>query len=251
MARLHLYRNSKRIQTLELGKQVYIVGREKICDLVLKDTPASRQHFRLMPEGKGSYLLEDLGSSNGTFINGRREYRVSLDEQAYIQVGKALMIFEPGGQNDAPEVIPELPAWALTTGEMDAVPPLKKNEEAATKQVAPAVLRRVQAEALARTRPHLLVFAGNDRHVLPLDSSVTQVGFGPVKASLGSNPKGKAKVLAEVTREGEDEYTIRAKGFFAKVEVNGKSTSSADLETGDKLVIAGHKLTFHLGLDEG
>ncbi len=250
MARLHLYRNSKRIETLELGKQVYIVGREKICDLVLRDAPASRQHFRLMPEGAGSYLLEDLGSSNGTFINGRREYRVSLKEQAYIQVGKALMIFEPGGQNDAPEVIPELPAWALTTSEMDALPAPDETEEASTRQVAPAVLRRVQAEALARTRPHLLLFAGNDRHVLPLDSEVTQVGFGPVKASLGTHPKGKTKVMAEVIREGEEEYAIRAKGFFAKVEVNGKSTSAADLESGDKIVIAGNKLTFHLGLDE-
>jgi hypothetical protein len=248
MARLHLYRNGKRIKTLDLGKQVYIVGREKICDLVLGDAPASRQHFRLMPEGDGQFLIEDLGSSNGTFINGRREYRISLTEQAYIQVGKALMIFEPGGENAAPEVIPELPAWALTTREMDALPPPAQTEEAATRPVAPAVLRRVQAEALARTRPHLLLRAGNERRVLPLDSTVTQVGLGPLKASLGAAPK--SKILAEVTREGEDAYSIRAKGFFSKIQVNGESTARAVLTSGDALVIAGVELSFHLGLDE-
>jgi len=46
------------------------VGRE--CDgLLLADERISRRHFRLSPSG-GELLIEDLGSTNGTFIDGRR-----------------------------------------------------------------------------------------------------------------------------------------------------------------------------------
>ncbi len=58
-------------QTYELDKDVYAIGREAGNDLVIEDAQVSRRHARLTKQGN-SYLLEDLGSTNGTFVNGSR-----------------------------------------------------------------------------------------------------------------------------------------------------------------------------------
>ena len=47
-----------------------IVGREKNCDIAIPNDEISRQHARIITR-PGSILLEDLGSSNGTFVNGK------------------------------------------------------------------------------------------------------------------------------------------------------------------------------------
>ena len=48
------------------------IGRDGICEVVLDDLKASRQHARIQLDEKGEYVIEDLGSKNGTLINGQR-----------------------------------------------------------------------------------------------------------------------------------------------------------------------------------
>jgi hypothetical protein len=55
----------------ELVRDVTVLGRDVGNDIVLGDTEISRQHARLT-RTPGGYVLEDLGSTNGTFINGER-----------------------------------------------------------------------------------------------------------------------------------------------------------------------------------
>lgn len=47
------------------------IGRDPMCDIIFKDPEVSRQHIRLMKTENG-YQVQDLGSTNGTFVNGRR-----------------------------------------------------------------------------------------------------------------------------------------------------------------------------------
>jgi pSer/pThr/pTyr-binding forkhead associated (FHA) protein len=47
------------------------IGRDSTNDLVINDAEISRRHARLTFQG-GKYVLEDLGSTNGTFVNGQR-----------------------------------------------------------------------------------------------------------------------------------------------------------------------------------
>lgn len=54
-----------------LEKTEIFVGRDLSNDIVINDPEISRRHARLFAQG-GSYVLEDLGSTNGTFINGQR-----------------------------------------------------------------------------------------------------------------------------------------------------------------------------------
>ncbi|MEV0615589.1 DUF1707 and FHA domain-containing protein [Nonomuraea sp. NPDC050404] len=50
----------------------YVVGRGSACDLVLSDLTVSRVHAELRREGDGGWMLVDLGSLNGTRLNGWR-----------------------------------------------------------------------------------------------------------------------------------------------------------------------------------
>jgi pSer/pThr/pTyr-binding forkhead associated (FHA) protein len=48
-----------------------VIGRGTECDVVIKDPKASRRHCQLTRKEAG-FLLEDLGSKNGTYVNGSR-----------------------------------------------------------------------------------------------------------------------------------------------------------------------------------
>ena len=61
------------------------IGRENICDITIPDRQVSRQHARIVWEAQGAFL-EDLGSKNGTCLNGQRvEGRQALHEGDEIQ----------------------------------------------------------------------------------------------------------------------------------------------------------------------
>src|SRR4051794_40842190 len=57
--------------TLKLGDGVTTIGRHDECQLRIKSSQVSRKHCELF-EKKGLLLVKDLGSSNGTLVNGKR-----------------------------------------------------------------------------------------------------------------------------------------------------------------------------------
>ncbi len=56
---------------LVVGPAGVVLGRSRQCDIVLDDANVSRQHAEVRPRG-GSWVLNDLGSTNGSCLNGRR-----------------------------------------------------------------------------------------------------------------------------------------------------------------------------------
>ena len=63
-----------------------IVGRHPECDIVLEVAAVSRQHAQILHED-GTYLLEDLGSRNGTYLNGNR-----ISDRAPLRQGDRVVI---------------------------------------------------------------------------------------------------------------------------------------------------------------
>ncbi|MBM3839852.1 MAG: FHA domain-containing protein [Verrucomicrobia bacterium] len=52
-------------------RDAIVIGRGLDCDVVINDAKASRRHCRLT-RGDNAFVLEDLGSKNGTYMDGER-----------------------------------------------------------------------------------------------------------------------------------------------------------------------------------
>ena len=79
-------------QRLELDREMTF-GRSG-CDVLLEDPEVSRRHVRLRPVG-GELHAEDLGSSNGTLVNGHViAGTVSVEHGSVIRVGSSELIVE-------------------------------------------------------------------------------------------------------------------------------------------------------------
>ena len=63
--------------------QTFTIGRDEACELHLDDPKISRRHARVVAL-KGSWYVEDLGSSNGTSVNGEMVTRAALPNTARI-----------------------------------------------------------------------------------------------------------------------------------------------------------------------
>lgn len=56
---------------MKVQNRAWLIGRDADCDIVLLDPTVSSRHSRLVQDATG-FIIEDLGSTNGTFVNGSR-----------------------------------------------------------------------------------------------------------------------------------------------------------------------------------
>ena len=70
----------------EPADEALTIGRGRTNSIVLDDMLVSRQHVRITVDDEG-LVIEDLGSRNGTFVNGRRIERTHLHEGDRIGIG--------------------------------------------------------------------------------------------------------------------------------------------------------------------
>ena len=70
----------------------FVIGRSRECDLRVSDGNASRRHAEITREGD-TFVLVDLGSTNGTELNGRRVTREELADGDRITIGATDLVF--------------------------------------------------------------------------------------------------------------------------------------------------------------
>ncbi len=93
-----------------------VVGRGLDCDLVLNDPSVSRRHFRI-DKRDANYLMVDLGSGNGTKVDGAKQAEKILDDGMKITVGTTTLQFGfVGSESRAPveeQVVVKKAGWGL------------------------------------------------------------------------------------------------------------------------------------------
>ncbi len=75
-----------------LESDVLTIGRSPHSDLFLDDVTVSRHHARIIRDDEG-YLVEDLNSLNGTYVNRKRIERHRLTDGDELQIGKFKLAF--------------------------------------------------------------------------------------------------------------------------------------------------------------
>jgi predicted component of type VI protein secretion system len=70
---------------IEIGKELVLVGRKEDCDIQLEHKSISKLHCILV-KTDGLLLLRDLGSTNGTRVNGQRVRRAALLPNDQLQI---------------------------------------------------------------------------------------------------------------------------------------------------------------------
>ena len=83
-------------RSARLSEAAVAVGRHPASDVVLSDPSVGRRHLRLVRVA-GSYVLEDLGSRNGTFVDGvRAAGPVVLRDGAEVRAGDVTLTYRDG-----------------------------------------------------------------------------------------------------------------------------------------------------------
>ncbi len=70
-----------------------MIGRSQSSDLVLDDPFVSQTHARVVPRGQ-LHFVEDLGSTNGTFVNGREVVEAQLLLDTEVRIGETIFRYE-------------------------------------------------------------------------------------------------------------------------------------------------------------
>ena len=97
---LVLYRPDGRHRSFAVTKADTTIGRRDDCDLRIPLTDVSRKHCRLKLDAAG-LLVSDLGSSNGTYVNGQRVDEDELTAGDVLQVGPVTFVVQVDGTPDA------------------------------------------------------------------------------------------------------------------------------------------------------
>lgn len=123
--------------TFPLDGDQIVVGRDSSNGVAINDAEVSRKHARMMFQG-GKYVIEDLGSTNGTFVNGQRlAGPVVLKAGDVVSLGEKIVLMydainmDPGATVavsrkavQPPPVQPSAPAYSQPPASSYSAPPV-------------------------------------------------------------------------------------------------------------------------------
>ena len=144
-------------RTVELPEgRPFILGRVQGCDLVIRDERASRRHAELRLEPGGALRVVDLGSANGTFVDGRRISESVLAGGEELRIGDVeLVVLERRPASEGGEA--PAPTWSLVGRLVDS----------RTRGARRATWAALGAAALALGAVAVVLLAGGDDEDVP------------------------------------------------------------------------------------
>jgi len=81
-------------RSVQLSDKITTVGRSPASTIQIMDNAASRKHCMIKREPEDTYTLVDLGSANGTYVNGEKVKEHPLETEDRIKIGKTILVFK-------------------------------------------------------------------------------------------------------------------------------------------------------------
>jgi hypothetical protein len=103
-----MFRNDGERRSFSVVRNMTVIGRREDCDLRIPVGDVSRKHCRLVRTDDG-IRIEDLGSSNGTYVNGERIQESELNPGDTVGVGPVQFIIQIDGVPDEDDMSPPVP----------------------------------------------------------------------------------------------------------------------------------------------
>src|SRR5688572_4063818 len=119
---LVMFRADGERRSFSIARDMTVIGRREDCDLRIPLGDVSRKHCRLVRDGD-VLKVEDLGSSNGTFLNGQRVQEALLSPGDSIQVGPVVFVLQVDGEpadDELSPVVMEPAAADVGSGSLDS-----------------------------------------------------------------------------------------------------------------------------------
>ena len=112
MAKIIISRDAQVLQEVQLTRERMTIGRHPQNDIVIEHRTVSGQHAAITTILNDAFL-EDLHSTNGTFVNGQRIVKHVLEDRDQITLAKFQIEFFAGPREAAPAAAPAVPPAAV------------------------------------------------------------------------------------------------------------------------------------------
>jgi pSer/pThr/pTyr-binding forkhead associated (FHA) protein len=283
MARLTIKFGSKLERALDLDVKELVIGRGSDCELELSHDLVSRRHCKLRLVGDG-YVVEDLGSTTGTFVNKAKTQAHILQSGDEIGIGPYVLVYTGNVDKDAvvdsadPDAVSTGAFWAqaaaesgITTGAHPGAATKDQQDDAGPAVPASALgprgdgkadlddyqgtmlasadeMMRVRKSLEVSQQPHLTVRRGGKVRKLALEDTTFEVGYG-ASADFrleGNRVFGKRQFVVREISEGQ--WEVAPLSWWASVTLNGERVRSrGKLKDGALIEAGGVKFRFKGG----
>lgn len=238
MAKLILMFGERVLREIPVGAEPVTIGRLPDNMVVIDNPAVSGHHARVLVEG-GVYIVEDLQSRNGTFVNGQRITRQALGSGDVVLVGKHNFVFEDAGKEEALPAAAPPPAPALPDLGGTVFLDTKAHKEMLAKLGAAAPARAAVAPAAVLT----VVSGATSKREYTLDVQTALIGKSST-ALVQLQGWLKPDLAASITRR-ENRYVLTP--LKGKTQVNKQPvTGPCELQPGDVIEVSGVVMQFNL-----
>ncbi len=241
--RLLIQRRGRRPQVFRLLQSTVIIGRGKGTDLLLPDISVSRQHARVEKVGDKGHKIVDLGSQNGTKVNGLKVKEQQLKSGDELQVGKFLLIYEhkPAKKVDSKEA--DITNYNLNderTGFLRKVSAVDGEGAHATTALSREQLDKIRKLAHLEESGRLISSATGDAWRIGKKG----VLFGKGGLEVEGAGIGGSAVLKW---NGSAHEIEKVGGLFFSVKVNGTDVKQRVLSPGDEVTVGKSVFKYEVG----
>jgi pSer/pThr/pTyr-binding forkhead associated (FHA) protein len=222
-----VYLGEKLLATFSLATGELTIGRNPGNDILIENVGVSRRHAVIRWAG-GQAVVEDLGSANGTFVNGLRVTRQPLKDGDEILVLKHRLLFRQPKERSSVKAEPLVDVGQTTMYiERGAIPQAVGSK----------------SETAAKLRPRLIL---PDLKKVALEEGQEIVLGSSSECRIQLSGMFVAKAHARIFSDKEGQFKIQHLAGLAGTRVNGEKITERVLRHGDEIEIGKQKLLFRI-----